>query len=50
MDQVQAKTVLAPMVKSVFDRALVSDKCKGMEARSVWKMFVEEDGKELDGL
>ena len=50
MDQVGSRTVLAPTVKGVFDRALISDKCKGMEARSVWKMFVEDHGVQLDGL
>ncbi len=50
MDQVGSKTALAPVVKSVFDRALQSKKCKGMEARSVWRMFVEDDGVELEGL
>lgn len=47
MDQVDTKTVLAPIVKKVFDRALVSRRCSQMEARSVWKMFVEEDGVDL---
>ena len=50
MDQVGAQTALAPVVKAVFDRALQSDKCKGMEARSVWRLFVEDDGVELEGL
>ena len=50
MDQVGSQTALAPVVKSVFDRALQSKKCKGMEARSVWRMFVEDDGVELEGL
>lgn len=47
MEQVNTKTVLAPIVKKVFDRALVSPRCKQMEARSVWKMFVEGDGVDL---
>ena len=50
MNQVDAKTILAPTVKGVFDRALISEKCKGMEARSVWRMLVEDDGIELEGL
>lgn len=50
MEQVGQKTVLSKTVNGVYQRALECDKTKGMESRSVWKMFVEDDGKELDGL
>lgn len=50
MRQVGAKSVLGATVQGVFKRALENDKCRGMEARSVWRMFVEDDGRDLDGL
>lgn len=50
MEQVGQKTVLSKTVNGVYQRALDCDKTKGMESRSVWKMFVEDEGKELDGL
>jgi 3-hydroxyisobutyrate/3-hydroxypropionate dehydrogenase len=50
MNEAGAKTVLAPTVRAVFDRALQDRMCKGMEARSVWRLFGEEDGDALQGL
>lgn len=50
MEQVGQKSVLSRPVNGVYQRALQSEKTKGMESRSVWKLFMEDDGKELDGL
>lgn len=47
MEQVGAPTVLAKPTKTVFSKARQSPKCKGMEARSVWKLFAEDEGKDL---
>ncbi|KAH8803349.1 3-hydroxyisobutyrate dehydrogenase, variant [Xylogone sp. PMI_703] len=47
MEQVGAKTVLANPMKNVFSKARKNPKCKGMEARSVWKLFYEDEGRDL---
>ncbi|KIW25184.1 uncharacterized protein PV07_08385 [Cladophialophora immunda] len=47
MEQVGAVTVLAKPTKDVFTKARNSAKCKGMEARSVWRLFSENEGKDL---
>ncbi|KIW66018.1 hypothetical protein PV04_08226 [Phialophora macrospora] len=50
MDSVGAETVLAERVKKVFDEARKNDKCKGMEARSVWRLFAEDGGRDVKDL
>jgi 3-hydroxyisobutyrate/3-hydroxypropionate dehydrogenase len=50
MDSVGAQAVLAHPVKKVFDEARKNDKCKGMEARSVWRLFHEDGGREVKNL
>ncbi|KIW84143.1 hypothetical protein Z517_03390 [Fonsecaea pedrosoi CBS 271.37] len=47
MDSVGASTVLAEPVQKVFVEARKNDKCKGMEARSVWKLFAEDGGSDV---
>lgn len=49
MNGVNAQTVLADNVKKVFDEARRNDKCRGMEARSVWRLFSEDGGRDLQG-
>ena len=50
MEMVGARTVLARPTKEVFDRARASERCRGLEARSVWRLFVEDGGKGVEGL
>ena len=47
MDQVGSgeTAVLAGPTKGVFDRARKDERCKGWEARSVWRLFVDEEVK-----
>lgn len=47
MERMGAKTVLAKPTRDTFTRARMSPKCKGMEARSVWRLFSEDEGKDL---
>ncbi|KIW94004.1 uncharacterized protein Z519_05320 [Cladophialophora bantiana CBS 173.52] len=47
MNSVGAGTVLADPVQKVFVEARKNDKCKGMEARSVWKLFAEDGGNDV---
>ena len=47
MESVSASSVLAEPVKKVFDEARRNEKCKGMEARSVWKLFAEDEGRDV---
>lgn len=48
--EVGARSVLAPVVQGIFERAAVNDKCRGKECRSVYRMFAEDGGKDLDGM
>lgn len=50
MSSVGASAVLAEPVKKVFDEARKNEKCKGMEARSVWKLFTEDGGRDIQNL
>jgi 3-hydroxyisobutyrate/3-hydroxypropionate dehydrogenase len=50
MESVGAQAVLAKPVKKVFDEARRNDKCRGMEARSVWKLFAEDGGRDVRNL
>ena len=47
MKGVHAQTALADNVKKVFDEARRNDKCRGMEARSVWRLFSEDGGRDV---
>jgi 3-hydroxyisobutyrate dehydrogenase-like beta-hydroxyacid dehydrogenase len=46
--EVGAKSVLADVVQSTFGKALESDKCKGKDCRSVYRLFAEDDGHAFD--
>ena len=50
MDDVGAKSVFGKIVTGVFERAMQSERCKGKEYRSVYRLFSEDDGKALEGL
>jgi 3-hydroxyisobutyrate/3-hydroxypropionate dehydrogenase len=45
---VGAKSVFGPIVNDVFDKASRNEKCKGKECRSVWRLFAEDEGRDLD--
>lgn len=45
---VGAKSVLAEVVLMTFGKALESEKCKGKDCRSVYRLFAEDDGHALD--
>ena len=47
MQEVGAKSVFGPVMDDIWARAVESDLCKGMESRSIWRLFVEEEGKGL---
>ena len=47
-DQVGAKSILAPAVHKLLDTAAQNEKCAGQECRSVWRLFAENDGHDLD--
>lgn len=47
MDEVEAKHVLGNVVKDVYARAVESPLCKDQESRSIYRLFVVEDGKLL---
>jgi 3-hydroxyisobutyrate dehydrogenase-like beta-hydroxyacid dehydrogenase len=46
-EQLNAKSVLAPAVQELFSRAVESEKCKGKDFRSIYRLFSEDDGSEL---
>jgi 3-hydroxyisobutyrate/3-hydroxypropionate dehydrogenase len=46
--EVGAKSVLADIVQSTFDRATKSHRCSGKDCRSVYRLFSENDGLELE--
>jgi len=46
--QVGAKSLLSPVVQKVLDTAAESPKCKGQECRSVYRLFAEDSGQDLD--
>lgn len=47
-EQVGAKSVMADIVKSTFQKALESKKCAGKDCRSIYRLFAEDDGHALD--
>lgn len=47
MDQVNAKYLIAPILKDVWIRAGHSKHCIGKEYRSVYRLFAEDSGKAL---
>jgi 3-hydroxyisobutyrate/3-hydroxypropionate dehydrogenase len=47
-EQVGAKSILAPAIHRILDKAAENEKCRGQECRSVWRLFAEDDGHDLD--
>ncbi|KAL5589277.1 hypothetical protein FOVSG1_011144 [Fusarium oxysporum f. sp. vasinfectum] len=46
-EQLGAKSVLAPVVRDLYGCAVQSDKCRGKDFRSIYRLFTEDDGNEL---
>ena len=46
--QLGAKTVLSPAVNDLYKRAVASDRCKGMDYRSIYHLFSDDDVHDLD--
>ena len=46
MDSLHARTVLANAVKGVFDEARGDERCRGVEARSLWWLIKDGKGEE----
>ena len=47
MEEVGAKSVFGPVMDDIWARATETPLCKGMESRSIWRLFAEEDGNLL---
>ncbi|RKL43250.1 hypothetical protein BFJ72_g4663 [Fusarium proliferatum] len=47
-DKVGSKTVLGNLVSDFYAKAAVHPKCKGKDFRSIYKLFIENGGKDLD--
>jgi hypothetical protein len=47
MDDVGAKQLFGTVMQHVYAQAIKSDKCAGLEHRSVYKLYAEDDGSEL---
>lgn len=46
-NDLDAKMITAPTVRKLYGRALESEKTKGKDFRSIYKLFSEEDGRDL---
>ncbi|KAJ3547162.1 hypothetical protein NM208_g1653 [Fusarium decemcellulare] len=46
-EQLGAKSVLAPVVRNFYDSAVQSDKCRGKDFRSIYRLFLEDGGKDF---
>lgn len=49
-EEVGAKSVMRGVVKDVLEKAIESDKCRGKDCRGVYKLFSEDEGKDLNGV
>ena len=47
MEEVGAKSVFGPVMDDIWARAAESELCAGMESRSIWRLFVEDEGRGL---
>ncbi|KAH7161899.1 NAD binding domain of 6-phosphogluconate dehydrogenase-domain-containing protein [Dactylonectria macrodidyma] len=45
--QLNAKSVFAPAVQELFNQAVMSEKCKGQDFRSIYRLFVDSDRSDL---
>ncbi|KAL7754946.1 hypothetical protein ACKLNR_014703 [Fusarium oxysporum f. sp. zingiberi] len=46
-EQLGAKSLLAPVVRDMYDAAIQNDKCSGKDFRSIYRLFAEDDGNQL---
>ncbi|ENH74958.1 3-hydroxyisobutyrate dehydrogenase, mitochondrial [Fusarium oxysporum f. sp. cubense race 1] len=46
-EQLGAKSLLAPVVRDMYDTAIQNDKCSGKDFRSIYRLFAEDDGNQL---
>ncbi|KAI3572703.1 NAD binding domain of 6-phosphogluconate dehydrogenase-domain-containing protein [Fusarium oxysporum f. sp. albedinis] len=46
-EQLGAKSVLAPVIRNMYDCAVQNEKCSGKDFRSIYRLFAEDDGNEL---
>ncbi|KAI8652221.1 hypothetical protein NCS57_01285100 [Fusarium keratoplasticum] len=46
-EQLGAKSMLAPVVRSMYDCAVQNGKCRGKDFRSIYRLFSEDEGQEL---
>ncbi|RSL57607.1 hypothetical protein CEP54_008220 [Fusarium duplospermum] len=46
-EQLGAKSMMAPVVRSMYDCAVQNDKCRGKDYRSIYRLFSEDQGQEL---
>ncbi|KAL9564090.1 hypothetical protein ACKAV7_011740 [Fusarium commune] len=45
--QLGAKSVLEPVVRKLYGTAVKNEKCSGQDFRSIYRLFSEEEGKDL---
>ncbi|KAG5661295.1 hypothetical protein KAF25_005417 [Fusarium avenaceum] len=48
--QLDAKSVLEPVVRKLYGTAVKNEKCSGQDFRSIYRLFSENEGKDLPGL
>jgi 3-hydroxyisobutyrate dehydrogenase len=46
-EQLGAKSLLAPVVRNMYDCAVQNDKCRDKDFRSIYRLFTEDDGDQL---
>jgi 3-hydroxyisobutyrate dehydrogenase-like beta-hydroxyacid dehydrogenase len=46
--EVGARSVLSEVVQRTYGKAVESERCKGKDCRSVYRLFAEDDGSALD--
>ena len=44
-DSVKAKLVVGPLLREIFEQAVVDPRCKGKEYRSMYRLIAEEDSQ-----
>ncbi len=47
MDEVGAKQLFGTVMADVYERAVTNEKCARKEHRSIWRLFSEDEGRDL---
>lgn len=47
MEELGAASMFGPVMDDIWARAVESPLCKGLESRSIWRLFAEENGNQL---